>query len=53
MVGEVIDTRPPHMGDEHRGFVLAHCRGMLDKMESKYGGIPGRPRADLHETGGL
>ncbi len=46
----MMDSCFAHMGPERRSFMLAHCRGMLDRMEAKYGGTQPRSEPQPLET---
>ncbi len=46
----MMDSCFAHMGTERRSFMLAHCRGMLDRMEAKYGGTQPRYEPQPLET---
>ncbi len=47
---DMMDSCVAHMGPERRSFMLAHCRGMLDRMEAKYGGTQPRSEPQPLET---
>ena len=47
---DMMDACFAHMGPQRRRFMIAHCRGMLDRMEAKDVGTQPRSEPQPLET---